>query len=195
MINKAYVGALAVAGAAFLSSCAVTLSQSNRVGLGENGQFLLLPPKDLPKIDGVHMVTVNQNGKKEMFIGQLQVDSRVIRLDGSSLLGPTLFEVSYDGHTLHSDPRGAFVHPGILIAMLEMVLARRPELQGALHGLTMQEKMKTSGIRVRDIYERGRLVMHIEISGKRITQARIRLVIPPANVSVLMQPLGSSIRS
>ncbi|MHB1544777.1 MAG: DUF3261 domain-containing protein [Gammaproteobacteria bacterium] len=194
MSKKACIAVVVSAMLLLLTGCATTLSASHRVSLGNSGRIRLLPPKDLPEIDGAHMVTLVRNGKKMMFIGQLRIDSRVIRLDGSSLFGLSLFEVSYNGHTLQSKSAGTFTHPAILVAMLDLILAKRHVLQGALRDLSLQQDSGSDGMRIRNIYEQGHLVMHIEISNAHVGQASIRLDLPAEHLSVLMQPLGNSIK-
>ncbi|MGH8398340.1 MAG: DUF3261 domain-containing protein, partial [Gammaproteobacteria bacterium] len=104
--------------ALFVTGCA-SVPPPNCVAFGRGGQFCLLPPADLPVLDGARMVTIDRDGKKQMFIGQLHIDRHVIRLAGSSLFGPSLFTVSYDGHTLHSTTAQVSQRADLLIAMLE----------------------------------------------------------------------------
>ena len=172
-----------------LSGCATTSRDSFRVPLGNSGQISLLSPQDLPRLNGAHMVTINHDGKKEMFIGELHIDRRSIRLDASSLLGPSLFEVSDEDGRLHSRPACAFTEPGLVIAMLELVLARRQALVESLHGLILREQRGSRGKRVRDVYEQGHLILHIVISSKPAAQATIFMTMPQEHLSILMQPL------
>ncbi len=173
----------------FMAGCA-SVPPVNCVALGRDSHVCLLPPAQLPALDGVHMITVDHNGKRQMFIGQLHIDSQVIRLAGSSLFGPSLFTVSYDGDNLRSAPADGRQRADLLIAMLEMVAAGQRTLQPALQGLTLTQTTTTDGKRLREFFQRGHLVVRIEMSAAPLTQAVIRLDIPSANLSVLMQPLA-----
>jgi len=174
----------------FMAGCA-GVPPVNCVALGRGSHVCLLPPAQLPALDGAHMITVDHNGKRQMFIGQLHIDSHVIRLAGSSLFGPSLFTVSYDGDNLHSEPVDGRQRADLLIAVLEMVAASQRTLQPALQGLTLTQTTATDGKRLREFFERGHLVVRIEMSAAPLTQAVIRFDIPSANLSVLMQPLAS----
>ncbi|MGH8280653.1 MAG: DUF3261 domain-containing protein [Gammaproteobacteria bacterium] len=175
---------------AFVAGCA-SVPPLNCVAFGRGGQFCLLPPADLPALDGARMVTIEHDGKKQMFIGQLHIDARVIRLAGSSLFGPSLFTVSYDGHALHSAPAQVKQRADLLIAMLELVTADKQDLQMALRGLTLTETTTADGGHVRELFEHTQRVAQIEISAGSLAQATIHFDIPPAHLSVLMQPLDS----
>ncbi|MGH8378687.1 MAG: DUF3261 domain-containing protein, partial [Gammaproteobacteria bacterium] len=178
---------------AFIALCVAgcaSLPPPNCVAFSR-GQFCLLPPAMLPALDGVRMVTIEHDGKKQMFIGQLHIDAQAIRLAGSSLFGPSLFTVSYDGHALKSEPAGGPQRADLLIAMLELVMADQRDLQTAMQDLTLTQTVAANGMRVRELFQRDRLVAHIEISAGPLTQASIRFNIPPAHVSVWMQPLAN----
>ena len=146
----------------------------------------------LPKIVGAHMITIEHNGKKKMFIGLLRIDSRTIRLNGSSLLGPDLFTVTYNGHSLNSTPPNTLNHPGILIAMLELVVANPHILRGVLQGMVLRQMIPSKSEQVRNLYTRRRLFMHIAIYGDQLSHASVRMDIPSAHLIVLMQPLSHS---
>ncbi|MGH8282556.1 MAG: DUF3261 domain-containing protein [Gammaproteobacteria bacterium] len=174
----------------FVAGC-VSVPPPNCVAFGRGGQFCLLPPADLPALDGARMVTIEHDGRKQMFIGQLHIDQQVIRLAGSSLFGPSLFSVSYDGYALHSAPAQVSQRADLLIAMLELVTANQQDLQTALCGLTLTQTTTADGGHVRELFEHTQRVAHIEISAGLLAQATIRFDIPPAHLSVLMQPLDS----
>ncbi|MGA9852064.1 MAG: DUF3261 domain-containing protein [Gammaproteobacteria bacterium] len=178
-----------VLAAVFLAGCA-SVPPPNCVAFGR-GQFCLLPPAALPAVDGAHMVTIEHDGGKQMFIAQLHIDQHVIRLAGSSLFGPSLFTVSYDGHALHSEPAQVSQRADLLIAMLELVTADQRYLQTAMQGLTLTQTTATDGARVRELFQQDRVVAHIEISAGSLAQASIRFNIPPAHMSVLMRPLAN----
>ncbi len=174
----------------FAAGCA-SVPPAGCVAFGRGGQLCLLAPAQLPALDGVHLVTIDHDGTQQTFIGQLHIDAHIIRLAGSSLLGPGLFTVSYDGHTLHSAPANGPQRADMLIVMLELVAARQRVLQPALRGMRLTQTTAADGKRVRELFAGGRLVAHIEISAGPLRQATIRLDIPPAHLSVLMQPLAS----
>lgn len=174
----------------FMAGCA-GVPPRNCVAFGRGGQVCLLPPAQLPPMDGVHMVTVDQSGKRQVFIGQLHIDAQMIRLAGSSLFGPSLFSVSYDGHNLRSEPANGPQRADILIAMLELVAADQQVLEPTLHGLTLTNATNAGGKQVRELFEQDHLVAHIEIGTGPLTQATVRFDIPTAHLSILMQPLAS----
>jgi hypothetical protein len=176
--------------ALFMTACA-SLPPPKCVAFGHGGQVCLLPPSQLPTIDGFHMVTIDQGGKRQTFIGQLHIDTHVIRLAGSSLFGTSLFTVSYDGQTLHSESMIGSQHADLLIAILELVAANKQALEPELHGLTLTVDTHSDGSQVRELFEHSRLIAHMEIGGGSLKQAIIRFDIPPAHISVLMRPLAS----
>ena len=178
----------------FIGGCA-SVPPPNCVALDHGGQVCLLPPAQLPPLDGAHMVTLDQDGKRRMFIGLLHIDAHVIRLAGSSLFGPTLFTISYDGQALHSEPGGIARRAGLLIAMLELVTADRQDLRAALRGLTLTQTTAVDGGRMRRLFEHKRQVAQIIIGAGSLTQATIRFDIPSAHLSVLMVPLASRVPS
>lgn len=174
--------------AMLLAACAST-PPPNCVAFGR-GQFCLLPPSELAALDGAHMVTIDHDGQEQMYIGQLHIDAHVIRLAGSSLFGPSLFTVSYDGQVLHSAPAGGPQRADILIAMLELVVADPNSLQAAMRGLTLTQNTRADGVRVRELFQQKHLVAQIEIGAGTLTDSTIRFQIPAAKLSVVMQPLG-----
>ncbi len=190
MNRKAGSAALALS-VLFTAGCASVLPAAGCMAFVRGGQLCLLPPAQLPPLDGAHMVTIDHDGTQQTFIGQLHIDARVIRLAGSSLLGPGLFSVSYNGRTLQSEPAHGPQRADLLIIMLELVMARQRALQPALRGMRLTQTTAADGTRVRELFAGGRLVAHIEISAGPLRQATIRFDIPPAHLSVLMQPLAA----
>jgi Protein of unknown function (DUF3261) len=174
----------------FVAAC-VSVPPPNCVAFGHGGQVCLLQPTQLPPVDGAHMVTVERDGKRQIFIGQLHIDAHAIRLAGSSLFGPSLFIVSYDGHSLRSEPANGPQHADLLIAMLEMVTARQQMLQPALRGLVLRQTTLKNGQRLREFSEHGHVVVRIETGPGPLTGATIRFDIMPAHIAILMQPLAS----
>jgi hypothetical protein len=171
-----------------LSAC-VTPLLPDCTRFGRDGQVCLLPPSALPKLDATHLVTVTRDGKPDSFLGQLHIDDQALRLAGSSLFGTGLFTLSYDGKTLQSEPASTDLHADTLVVMLELALADPTTLKPRLHGLDMSV---TSGTQdeVRDISERGHLIVHIERSLGPLTQATLKIDIPPLQISVDMKPMA-----
>ena len=172
-----------------LSACATTLLP-DCTRFGRDGQVCLLPPSALPGLDATHLVTVTREGRLDSFLGQLHIDDQVLRLAGSSLFGTGLFDVSYDGKTLKAEPDSPQLHADTLVVMLELALADPAEIRPRLHGLDMTVTSTAAG-ETRDISERGHPIVHIERSTGPLAQARLKIEIPPLQVSVKMDPMPS----
>jgi hypothetical protein len=155
---------------------------------GRGGQVCLLPPTALPKLDDTHLVTVTREGQTDNFLGQLHIDDRVLRLAGSSLFGTGLFTLSYDGKSLKAEPDDPELHADTLVVMLELALADPAEIKPRLHGLDMTVSVTAKG-ETRDISERGHPIVHIERSAGPLSQAKLKIEIPPLQVSVKMDPM------
>ncbi len=172
-----------------LSGC-VTPLLPDCTRFGRDGQVCPLPPSALPKFDATHIVTVTRDGKPDSFLGQLHIDSQILRLAGSSLFGTDLFTLSYDGKTLKAEPDSPQLHADTLVVMLELALADPAEIKSRLHGLDMTVS-STATAEVRDISERGRPIVHIERGAGPLAQATLDIEIPPLAVSVKMRPVPS----
>lgn len=158
---------------------------------GRDGQVCLLPPSALPKLDATHIVTVTRDGKPDSFLGQLHIDDQALRLAGSSLFGTELFTLSYDGKTLQVEPENPQLHTDDLLVMLELALADPAEIKPQLHGLDLTVSDGPQG-QVRDILERGRLIVHILRGPGPLSEAPLSIDIPPLKISVVMKPLSDS---
>ena len=170
-----------------LSGC-VTPLLPDCTRFGRDGQVCPLPPSALPKLDATHIVTVTRDGKPDSFLGQLHIDSQILRLAGSSLFGTGLFTLSYDGKTLKAEPDSPELHADTLVVMLELALADPAEIRPRLHGLDMTVSSTAEG-EVRDIAERGQPIVHIERGTGPLAQATLDIEIPPLSVSVKMRPV------
>ena len=170
-----------------LAAC-VTPLRPDCARLGREGQVCLLPPSALPRLDATHLVTVTREGHLDSFLGQLHIDDQALRLAGSSLFGTGLFTLSYDGKTLKAEPDSPELHADTLVVMLELALADPAEIRPRLHDLDLTVGSTATG-EVRDISERGHPIVHIERSAGPLTQARLKVEIPPLQVSVKMDPL------
>ena len=155
---------------------------------GRDGQLCLLPPATLPTLDTVHLVTVTRDGKPDSFMGQLHIDAKTLRLAGSSLFGTSLFSLSYDGVAIKSEPDDLELHADTLVVMLELALADPARLKPRLHGLDLAVSSTSQG-EVRDITERGRLIVHILRGPGNPAEANLSIDIPPLKLSVSMKPL------
>lgn len=182
---------LAVALLCLLAGCATPLLGPECTRFGRDGQLCLLPPAALPAVEGSHMVKVVHAGREDDFIGLLRIDAQSLRLAGFSLFGTSLFNLEYDGTRITSAPAQGSLKPDMLVAMLELAIADPNALQQRLHGLTLQTGSQ-GGADTRDVYESGRLIAHLERSGASLSEADIRIDIPPLNVSVEMTPLAAA---
>ncbi|MFI4967103.1 MAG: DUF3261 domain-containing protein [Gammaproteobacteria bacterium] len=178
---------LALLGVLLLTGCATPLLP-DCTRFGRDGQVCLLPPASLPALDATHLVTVTRDGQPDIFLGQLHIDDQSLRLAGSSLFGTGLFTLSYDGHVITSEPANPGLHTDTLVVMLELALVDPALLKPQLHDLDMDVTTDAHG-ETRDISEHGHLIVHIERSAGPLTQAKLKIDIPPLKVSVDMKPM------
>ena len=174
-----------------LAACATPLLGPECTRFGRDGQLCLLPPAALPAVEGSHMVKVLHAGHEDAFMGLLHIDARDLRLAGFSLFGTSLFNLDFDGSKVTSVPTQDYLQPELLVAMLELAIADPAELQGRLHGLTLQVRTD-GGAEIREVYEGDRLIAHLEKRGAGLAESEIRIDIPPAKVSVEMTPLAAA---
>lgn len=156
--------------------------------IGRDGAFCPLPPAQLPAVEGSRLVKVLHDGQEDDFMGLLKVDSGELRLAGFTLFGTSLFNLTYDGEKAVSVPDQGRLKPDILVAMLEFALADPALLQPRLQGLTLKLGTDQGG-EVRDLYEKGTLIVHVERSAGPLADAHIRIDIPPVKLSVEMAPM------
>ncbi|MGB9430281.1 MAG: DUF3261 domain-containing protein [Gammaproteobacteria bacterium] len=174
-----------------ISGCSTAPIAPGCTQLGRGGQFCLLAPAALPAVSASHLVTLVRIGRQDTFMGLLRIDAHALRLAGFSLFGTNLFTIEYDGHAISSEPKHGDWHPELLVAMLELVVADPAMLQPRLHKLTLT--LSTRGnTQVRELFEHGRLVARIEETGTPLSQARIRIEIPPARITLQMTPIAAS---
>lgn len=177
--------------AVLLAACASAPPQSGCAPVGRDGQLCLLPPSALPAVDASHVVTVTRAGKQDTFLGRLHIDARALRLAGFSLFGTNLFTLEYDGQTITHHPEQMSLHPELLVVMLEIALADPAALQSRLHHLTLTVN-ESGDMQTRELFESGHLIARIEETGRPLAAARIRIAIPPANLSVQLTPLADT---
>lgn len=171
------------------AGCAsVPAPRSDCVPIGPSGQICPLPPAALPAVSASHIVTVTRDGQSHTFLGRLHIDHDALRLAGASLFGTHLFTVSWDGHGIVSQPANSKLHPELMVAMLEVALADPAVLRSHLHGLTLEIDSHGDG-EVRKLYERGRLVAHIEKHGSPLAVARLTMRIPPVGLTLHLTPV------
>jgi len=182
---------LACALPALLTACATPLLGPECTRFGHDGQICLLPPAALPALEGSRMVKVVHGGREDAFLGVLHIDAKDLRLAGFSLFGTSLFELSFDGTRSTMVPAGGDLKPEILVAMLELALADPKPLQDRLHGLTLMVTDQ-AGVETRDLSESGHPIAHLERHGASLTDADIRIDIPPAGLTVEMSPIGGT---
>ena len=170
-----------------LAACATPLPP-DCTAFGRNGGVCLLPPASLPAVEGSHLVKVTRDGQQDAFMGLLRIDARSLQLAGFSLFGTSLFDIVYDGQAVTSRPEQPALKPDMLVVMLELAIADPALLQARLHGLTLTTGAR-DGLQLRDVYERGRLIVHIEESAGPLESARLRIDVPPLKLSVEMTPM------
>lgn len=174
-----------------LGACASRPVEPGCMRLGRAGEFCPLPPSELPALDGRRMVTVTHDGKEDSFLGLLHVDTQVLRLAGLSLFGTPLFTLSYGGHGVVVQSEGSDLQPERTLAMLELAMADPAKLEPRLKGLTL--KLGTQdGAETRDLYEDGQPIVHVRRTPGPLAGAALRIEVPPAKLTVSMQPLTGS---
>ncbi|HVA54959.1 MAG TPA: DUF3261 domain-containing protein [Gammaproteobacteria bacterium] len=188
MIHRAYLLMLPLI--ALVAGCASAPAMPDCTPLGRSGHVCLLAPEALPAMRAIHIVDIRRDGHAEIFLGQLQIDAHALRLAGTSLFGTNLFTIVYDGHTINSQPPLMKFHPDMLVVMLELTLADPTELENRLHDLTLKVSSSKHG-QVRELYEHGHLIARIERSDAPLAEARIKIEIPPDNMSIKMTPIPS----
>ena len=173
-----------------LAGCASVPLASGCTRLGQDGVFCALPPAALPAVSASHLVTVTHAGQSQTFLGRLQIDAHHLRLAGLSLFGTALFTLDYDGRQLASHSAVGNLRPELLLAVLELAVAPAGELPPQLHDLSL--RVNTAGNRqVRELWNRGRLIAHIERTGGPLDAAHISIVIPPAKLALQLVPLNA----
>lgn len=158
--------------------------------IGRDGQVCLLAPAALPEVDARHLITVTRDGKKHTFMGVLRIDANFLRLAGFSLFGTSLFNISWNGHTLDVRPPQRDWHADTLVTMVELAIADPMRLRHRLHGLTLEVHHTDRG-QVRKLFEHGHLRARIEKSAGPLARAHLRVDILPIDVSVRMKPIGN----
>lgn len=174
----------------WLAGCATLPAAPGCTSLGR-GQFCLLPPVALPSLEASHLVSITRDGRQNTFLGLLHIDAHDLRLAGFSLFGTSLFNLEYDGQHITARPAQTDWRPEMLVAMLELTLADPAALRTHLHNLTLQVS-ETGRAETRELFDGGRLVARIVNSGGPLPQARIRIEIPAAKLSVRMTPVASA---
>lgn len=189
MSSKTYAAVLALLVGA-LSACVSLPGQVPCVSFGPGAGLCLLAPAELPAVDAAHVISFKHDEDEQSFIGQTHVDSHSLKLATSSLLGPSIFSVRYDGHTIETQPADGPWHADLLLASLEMALASKEALAPALHGLTLQQIDTADGYR-RDILRGQELMAHIDVSGPPAARS-VRIDFPPAHITVSLRPLPAA---
>lgn len=174
-----------------LAGCASAPLVPGCLRLGRGGQFCPLPPAALPALSGTRLVKVTHQGQTQTFLGRLQLDAQHLRLAGLSLFGTELFTLDYDGNQITSHAVQGNLHPDLLLAMLELSLAPAAELPPRLTGLTLTVS-STGGRQIRELWESGHLLARIEESAAAPAGASIRILIPPAELSLQLTPLAGT---
>lgn len=177
---------------ALLAACATAPAAPDCTHVGRDGQLCLLAPAQLPAVDAMHLVSIHRDGHDDTFMGRLQIDAHTLRLAGFSLFGTSLFNIEYDGHAIVSRPKSGELHADMLVLMLELALAEPAALQSRLHGLTLKLG-RADHAQVRELFEHGHLIAHIERSDGALADAHINIAIPAIKLSVQMTPLSAAV--
>ena len=176
-------------GTALLAACATPLLPGC-TRFGRDGQVCLLPPSALPAVDAVHLVSVTRGGRTDTFLGQLHIDTQALHLAGSSMFGTGLFDLSYDGRQVTVRPEESRLPADKLVVMLELALLPPDQLRPRLHDLDLAVRQTAAG-EVRDISERGHLIVHILRGPGPLAEAPLQMELPPLKLSVKMTAAGA----
>ena len=176
-------------GIALLAGCVTPLLQ-DCVRLGRSGQVCLLPPSALPVVDAVHLVRVIREGHTDTFLGQLHIDSQGLHLAGSSLFGTGLFTLSYDGKQVTVLPEESQLPADRLVVMLELALVPPEELRPRLHDLNLKVYETAAG-EVRDVSERGHLIVHMVRGPGTLADAPLHMDVPTLKLTVEMTAVSA----
>lgn len=172
----------AAAALAAVAGCATAPVQSC-VRLSAHGWFCPVLPRMLEPRTGTALVTVARAGKQVHYLGQLAVTDKTFTLALASLAGVPLVTVSWDGRRARLSPRDGSLKPGLMIALLQLTLAPRAVLDGALYGLRLSVD-ETAGGSTRRLTADGRLVALAYI-GPAVT----RIEVPKLGLAVILRPL------
>jgi hypothetical protein len=161
------------------------------VKIGPVGRACPLPPATLPAVQASHIVTVTHAAEKHTFLGRLAIDHQALRLAGASLFGTHLFTITWDGHSVTSQPPEPKMHPDLVVVMLEIALVDPARMRPHLHGMVL--KVSRDGNKdVRELYEHGHLVARIERRGTPLAAAHMLIHVPQADLTLRLSPLHAS---
>ena len=170
------------------AGCA-SLPATDCLSIGRNGKFCPLAPAELPAIQVVDMIEFHHGGRRDVFLGQLQTDAGAIRFAATTLVGTSLFSITYNGNQLRIFPPHANLHADLLVAMLELSLAPRGILESHLYNLSLQVHADANS-QVRELYEQGRLVARIALSGTTPGKMRVYVQLPLENIWIRATPIS-----
>jgi len=133
--------------------------------------YCLVAPADMVMVsERLDRVTVEYDGEHRVFIGQLAVNEREMRLAAHALTGMNLFQLAWDGQDIDYQVREASMElePSRLIALLQLVVAPMEALEGKVHGGRVVES-RWDGVRERRLQlDGGRQVMRIRFMEERV---------------------------
>ncbi|MDE2345752.1 MAG: DUF3261 domain-containing protein [Gammaproteobacteria bacterium] len=139
------------------------------------------------------MIEIRHGGHQEVLLGQLQTDADEMRFAATTLFGTSLFSIIYDGKQIRSLPPDASLHADLLVAMLELSLAPPGILESHLYNLSLQVHADANS-QVRELYEQGRLVARIALSGTAPENMHVDVRLAPENISINVIPVSESKR-
>lgn len=181
MIKRAMVAA-----AIFLSGCAGNpVSPSPCAAFGPGGRFCLLPPTAFAPTTITHLVQVDGPDGKQSFIGRLQIRRQSIGLAASSLFGPNLFAIHYDGQHIVQQGGNEQLRPVYLLAIMEYVLLPAERVATAIDGL--QSKRLSDGARC--LLNHKVRVLCITPADADPRSDSLRVDLPKAGVTLQLKPL------
>ncbi|MGD8378887.1 MAG: DUF3261 domain-containing protein [Gammaproteobacteria bacterium] len=189
MKRLAVCALLLLAGAA---GCASVRPDNDRCAdFGPGGRLCLLPPADLPTVSLTHLVRLSKPDAQEIFIGRVRANGKHLRIAATSLFGPDLFTVGYDGERIArqgGDPR---LRPVYLLAVMEFIFAPAERLRPALHGL----RLSASNPSGRCLENHQTKVLCVHSDGKPLRDARLEIVMPPSKITMTLTPMQPSTRN
>lgn len=176
------------AAALLLSGCAgAPVQPANCADFGPGGRFCLLPPSAFSPTTLTHLVQVDGPNGKQSFIGRLQIRRQSIGLAATSLFGPNLFSVSYDGKRIVRRGGSDKLRPVYLLAVMEYLLLPHERLPAALDGLHSQTV--PSGARC--LLNHDTRVLCVTPAAGDPATTTLQVELPTAGVTLQLRPLSN----
>jgi len=156
--------------------------------LGPGGRLCLLPPSAFPPLRLTHLVTLDGPQGKQSFLGRLQVGPNAIHVGATSLFGPSLFSIGYDGTRISRQGGSEQLRPVYLLAVMEFILMRPEQRRSAVDGLEIR-LTRDAG---RCLLNHGVRVLCVAPAAADPRQGILRVRLPQADITMTLRPLADT---